>query len=354
MNIPSGKPLLPTVDKILPYWGRIDETRRYSNCGPLVGEYESRIGKYFDCQAIATSSCTSAITIALLTLGFAPGAKILVPSYTFVGTVAAILAAGYVPVFEDIGADYMINPNQITYGLKANPDVKAILVVTPFGDKVDMEAWGRLKLAYNIPVIIDQAGGFDTARPNKIPVCVSTHATKTFSTAEGGLILCSDPDFIMGARKRHNYGIMADNSIGYLGSNAKLSEYHAAIGLAELDGWKEKREKWIDAKTRYVSRIKDILPTNVNRYDVSSATTLIPFNLCNHSAPALEKLNASGIEARKIFIGGVHSLPPYKDYSHFPMIHTEQVADQLIALPFRIDMPNEEMDAVAEGLKGVV
>lgn len=350
MNIPSGKPILPQVEKLLPYLHRIDDARYYSNMGPLVREYEERLAKHFGCEVVATSNCTSALVAALLGLELPEGSGILVPSYTFVGTIEAILSAGFIPVFEDIEpSNYQINPNAITYSLKANPSIRAVLVVSPFGEAVDMEGWGRIADAYKVSVLVDAAGGFDTTRPGKIPVCISTHATKVFSTAEGGLILSTDAEFIKRARICQNFGIEPDRSINRRGYNSKMSEYHAAVGLAELDGWQDKRAQWVDAKTRYVDLINDILP--VHRYNIGTATSLIPFNLCNESAKTLEKLNEKGVAARQIWGKGCHVLPPFLQYPRFPMKETDRIADQVITIPFFIDMTNEEMDYVAEALR---
>ena len=108
---------------------------------------------------------------------------------------------------------------------------------------------------FPVPVIIDAAAGFDvfstTCRPQKVPVIISTHATKAFGTGEGGFVSCDNTDLLERVRRVTNFGLTPDRRIEYNGLNAKFSEYHAAVGLAELDGWPEKREKYLEQTKKY-------------------------------------------------------------------------------------------------------
>ncbi len=227
------KPLLPTVDKLLPYLSRIDASRHYSNFGPLNEEYQERLQGLFGAPCVTASSATSALTATLMALQLPPGSLVAVPSWTFVATPAAIVAAGHVPYFVDVG-DYS----------KAK-SANAIVAVAPLGAPLDLQQWKNSK----VPVVIDAAAGFDSfstlCKIGKWPVIISTHATKVFGTGEGGFVTCQDTKLLEKIKRIINFGFNDKRESEVFGINAKLSEYHAAVGLAGLDEWSGKRERYL-------------------------------------------------------------------------------------------------------------
>lgn len=226
------KPLLPSYDRLEKYIRRIDEARIYSNFGTLNAEYQERISELFDCPCISGSSATSLITATLMALNLPRGGFVAMPSYTFPATAAAVEAAGLVPYFQDVDAHGVMS--------SYSKNVCAVVVVAPFGAPFHVE--GKC----NVPVIIDAAAGFDAfstiRKPGNTPVIISTHVTKAFGTGEGGLLFTKDTELLEKVRRITNFGLSPDRWIEYTGLNAKFSEYHAAVGLAELDGWQEKRK----------------------------------------------------------------------------------------------------------------
>lgn len=231
------KPLLPDSNKILPYLRRIDESRHYCNFGPLNEEYQGRLEELFEAPVVTCSSATSGLTAALLALELPKGSLVACPSWTFIATPASIVAAGHVPYFVDC------DKNGIAYG-ELGP-ISALICVSPCGSPLNVDAWG----SFPFPVIIDAAGGFDTfstiCKPGRIPVVISTHATKVFGTGEGGFVTCHDKTMLEKIKCITNFGFNEDRKAIGPGFNAKLSEYHAAVGLAELDGWEDKRERYL-------------------------------------------------------------------------------------------------------------
>lgn len=240
------KPLLPTADRLLPYLGRIDENRYYSNVGPLCLEYESRLSELFGAPCITGSSATSLLTATLMAYDLPRGSLVAMPSWTFPATAAAVVSAGHIPRFHDVST------NGVLLVSERSPKPAAAILVSPFGKPI---GWNE---DYNIPLIIDGAAGFDAfstiCKPGKIPVVVSTHCTKAFGTGEGGFVTCHDDLLLEKIRRITNFGLpvgSGDRRIEYTGLNAKFSEYHAAVGLAELDGWPEKRLKLLEAVKPY-------------------------------------------------------------------------------------------------------
>ena len=156
-----------------------------------------------------------------------------------------------------------------------------------------MKKWDNL----GIPVIIDAAGGFDTfstiCKPRNAPVVVSTHATKTFSTGEGGFVVCRDNIMMEKIRRITNFGFTPERRADTIGFNGKLSEYHAAVGLAGLDEWKDCRE---------------MLLRKCAMYGVTYATSLITLK---------------GGEGRKN-VYGCHTHRAYKDFPRTALLMTEE------------------------------
>lgn len=241
------RPLLPNAEKLLPYLQRIDESRHYSNFGPLNAEYQSRISDMFGCPCITGSSATSLITATLMALQLPKGSLVAMPSYTFSATAAAVISAGLVPFFVDVCEKRSV--------MRSETDAAAMLYVAPFGAPLESPVLDMLAEKSGVPVIIDAAAGFDAfstvCKPGKCPVIISTHATKIFGTGEGGLLFWRDADMLERVRRITNFGLTPDRRIEYTGLNAKFSEYHAAVGLAELDAWPEKRRRILEKTKEY-------------------------------------------------------------------------------------------------------
>jgi len=239
-----SRPRLPSSEKILPYLKRIDESRHYTNFGALNVEYQERLAELFGAPCVTGSSATSLITATLMAYDLPKESLVAVPSWTFPATAAAVVSAGLTPYFMDVDENGVMCIKNQSKGM-----FSAIVMVAPFG---------RLLIGENnsfIPVIIDAAAGFDTfstyGNPSKTPVIISTHATKSFSTGEGGFITCSNNELLEKVRRITNFGFAPDRTIEHTGLNAKLSEYHAAIGLASLDEWPEKRNLLLEKTKEY-------------------------------------------------------------------------------------------------------
>lgn len=251
------KPQLPYAEKLLPYLRRLDESRVYSNFGELNAEYQDRLGELFGAPCVTGASATSLITATLMAYDLPKGSLVAMPSYTFPATAAAVVNAGMVPYFVDVESDGVIDVRG------ANSSCRAIIVVAPYGKYPG--GWDEFSKQHNIPVIIDAAAAFDvystTFKPKNCPVIISTHSTKCFATGEGGVVFSRNDELLERIRRISNFGLTPDRRIEYTGLNCKFSEYHAAVGLAELDGWNVKRE---------------LLISKAKKYGIDYAVTLVP------------------------------------------------------------------------------
>lgn len=343
--IPIMRPLLPTADKIMPYLERIDKRRFYSNWGDLNSEYERRLSQLFNCHVVTCSSATAGLTAALmaaLPFDYKTRAMVGMPSWTFCATASAIFSAGFRPLMCDVDSDDIISTSSAG-------GCQAFVVVAPLGKPAN--GWDVFAEHYKTPVVIDAASGFDSYKNVKIgnaPVVISTHCTKVFGTGEGGFVLSKDKDSIDKIRRITNQGMMADKSISELGINAKLSEYHAAVGLAELDGWEEKRGRWIEIQKWY----GDDKP-----YANSTHSVLLDAP----AAPIVEKLLLKGIQARVSWYGTCHKQDAFTKVwfdgmdgdgeIHMPMDRTDMLAERTIFLPKYIGMTKQDVGYVKRSLE---
>lgn len=330
--IPMGRPLLPLAEALLPYLKRIDRTRWYTNAGPLVKEYEEKIGKLFNCHAVAVSSGTSGLTAALMALGVT--GEVVLPGWTFVATANAVRAAG--------ASLYFIDVDETAWSVKPEPKR---LGVSVFGAPVEDGF-----------MAVDAAGAFDVyssgrCKVGAAPVVISTHATKVFATGEGGLVLSTDAKYIHHVKELINHGLTLDREAPRAGINGKMSEYHAAVGLASLDMWPATRWRWLEMRRKYIEAFGDLAHTTPLN-TLSWAGSVFCVRLVGMRIdPVIEYLKNAGITARRVWGRGCHRYEAYKDTLRNALPVTEMLADEVLFLPFSIDTTDEELYYIAGSVK---
>ncbi len=241
--IPLLVPDLPNTEELLPWLKCIDNNKWYSNFGPLVQKFESELTNLLDSNLTTVSSGTSALELSLLALDLPIGSKVLLPAFTFPATVTAVKYTGLQPVFTDIDPDtWLLTPNIARQILdKISYDV--VIPVTTFGHPQPADEWDQFSEDTNVTVLIDAASSLGNQPIGKrCIITFSLHATKAFGIGEGGLIVADSADFIQQVRTLSNFGF-ENGTIVKSGSNAKLSEYHAAVGLAQLRRWPKITQK---------------------------------------------------------------------------------------------------------------
>lgn len=360
------RPLLPTAERLLPYLQSIDRSRWYSNWGDLAKTLESRLSAHFgliEYGCVTTSNATDALTASLIAIaGRAAAARplCLMPSYTFVATASAALNAGYEPYFVDVDpATFALNPG----ALGAHPALSragAVVAVAPYGRVLDAAAWQRLSEASGVPVVIDAAAGFDsfftgTATVARgVPVVLSFHATKAFGVGEGGAILCSDAELSKNCRRALNFGFFFDREARTSGTNGKMSEYHAAVGLAELDEWPQKRLRFLRVARAYENAAErcDIADRIAVQTTWASAYALYLAPTAGDAARAAARLHAGGFGFRWWYGDGVHREPGYADFPSDSLPVTDDLAPRVIGLPCWVDIDDAVIEGVVSAIAG--
>ena len=354
-------PDLPSADELLPYLRRIDKARWYSNYGPLVCEFEQRLCERLNHQdptptagsiRITTlSSCHQALVIGLHLLRLPPKSTVLLPCVTFPSSALAILDAGAAPLFSDIDPDNWSLTPALARKIAARQKIGAVMPVAVYG--VPVEGWDAFSRDTGIPVIIDAAAALDVQPiPERGLVAYSMHATKPFSIGEGGILVTRDPDLIASARQMSNFGTQDRLAQGY-GTNAKLSEYHAAVALAQLDRWEQVKQRRRAVFDFYIKALAQHPTIGALQKDIDRAvTSCLMLKLASpEAARVVDVLNARNIPAHRCYWPPLPHHPHFADVqkaNNFP--HAEALNRQIIGLPFHSFMTKADVDAVVRAV----
>lgn len=354
--IPVARPRLPPLSALAPYIARIDAARWYSNFGPLCDEFEARLAAQYGLPpgGVRTiSNATVGLDLGLKAAGARPGTLCLVPSWTFAASVHAVVEAGMTPCFVDVDEEGVLTPGIARQALgAASGEVGAVMPVAVCGQPLDPEAWDQFADDCGVPVVIDAAPGFDSARPGRALTVVSLHATKALGVGEGGFVMSTDPALPAQVRQRGNFGFEGSRDAAMEATNGKLSEYACAVGLAGLDEWPARREAFRAAALRYRRNLADApgiaLPDGWGEA-WQSTTCVVRFSRPIGDLPAA--LRARGVDSRAWWGAGMHLQPAFAAYPRLSLPGTERLAQTTLGLPFYIDMTPEEIDLVCTVLR---
>ena len=359
------RPQLPQADEIAGYLRSLNARRFYTNRGPLVSLLEDRLAQAMERPrntVRTTSSGTSALEVAILAhAGLATPEKpvALIPSLTFAATGLAIERCGYRAHFVDVDPEtWAIDAD----ALARHPmigEAGLIVSVAPYGMLPDVAALERLQAATGVPVVLDAAAAFEqvVAAPapvsDALPMTLSFHATKTFSTGEGGAVIWGDSDGQDRVIQVANFGFFLSRECKVAGTNAKMSEYHAAIGLAMLDGFEARKRDYatvIDAY-RGAAEGRNLggrlhLPPRL-----SSAYVLYEADTPERFAAAEAYLMDTRIETRRWYEAGQHAQPHFARCAADPLPVTESLGARLLGLPMAHDLAPDDVAEIVTRLE---
>ncbi|MGP1396855.1 MAG: DegT/DnrJ/EryC1/StrS family aminotransferase [Inquilinaceae bacterium] len=365
--IPVMRPKLPGLAALAPYIGQIDDNQTYSNFGPLTRSFEAAMAARFAIEpnhVVTLGNGSLGLTLALRALDLAPASLCMVPAYTFPGTPGAVIAAGLTPWFVDVDpASWALEPGAAADLLRLAPGpVAAVVPVSVFGRPVDVAGWDVFTEKTGVACVIDGAAAYDGARIGRTPTMISLHATKIFGVGEGGLVLSTDTDLVHRVRQLSSFGFPLDGCSGdaarrpvCAGTNAKISEYTAAVGLAGLDGWADLRHRFGRVHEFYRQHLADLpwIEPQPGRDDGWLSAT---FNVrvSGQPAPTLASALAEhGVETRRWWGEGCHRSPAFADCPRVPLPVTEALADSVIGLPFFAHMTLDQVERVVRALATV-
>lgn len=362
--VPVLQPRLPETHALLPYLLRIDASRIYTNWGPLVSELERRLCGHLELPSggfVSASSGTAAlVATTLATAGRATGQRplALVPAFTFVATAVAVEQCGYDVRLADVDAEtWVLDPDRLAEEVTLE-QVGLVMPVAPFGRPIPQAQWLEFRTRTGIPIVIDGAASFEgvSAQPadylGDIPVAMSFHATKSFSTGEGGGVACRDVELVQRVAQALNFGFYDVRDSTMPSTNGKLSEYHAAVGLAELDGWRLKQSALHEVAGVYRRVLADVgLSDRLTAAPcVCSSYVLFRCDSSDEARRVCDSLRRDRLDHRIWYGNGLHHQTYFSRCERNSLDVTEDVAPRIIGLPVAVDLPERSIERVAAAL----
>ena len=361
------KPVYVTMPSLAPL-GEVDEYLRQvwasgimTHNGPLVQRFEKEFSKWSGIEkTVAVCNGTLAIQLAIRALDLPKGGEIITTPFTFIATVSAILYEGYKPVFVDIDPRTLnIDPEKIAAAITEK--TVAILPVHVFGNPCDVVAIDAIAAKHGLKVIYDAAhavgvkvNGQSIFKYGDVSA-TSFHATKLLNTSEGGGVFAQDAAIDERLRELRFFGYNVAKDVDCVGTNAKMTEVNAAIGLANLH--------YLDAiisdrRIKY-QVYKEILSSchELGFQQTRESCNCSYFPVIFGSEELLLKvdamLKANNVFARRYFWPSVNT---YKavcpDSAVCPI--SEDIASRILCLPLYYTLPLETIKVIAENVKGSI
>lgn len=362
--LPVNRPKLPEFERLLSFGSEIDKSRFYTNFGQMHDSLRDKLAEIFSLESSSVGLAASGNTALTALLQAAAGrARVfkplcVCPAFTFVATGAAAVECGYTPYLADINPDtWALDPAEVER-LPLFREVGAVIVTAPMGRMIDLGAWQAFSKRTRVPVVVDAAACFDTLdsaelRAVRLPVMISLHATKTFSTAEGGLMLCSDPALIDRAIAAINFGFEDDRISMRHGVNGKMSEYHAIIGLCEMETWADKRDRFRQVGASYLAIAHSL---GLGSQVIADGTHAVPYahylaDTANDAARITSALDIARIGWRRWYGKGLQSHPAFHECPKVALPETESLTERLISLPMSVDMTSQDVQRILETIR---
>ena len=348
MRIPLLKPNPPKVKDWEKYIQLSYDTSIFSNGGPCSNLLEERLKNYLSLKEkpILMCNATVALTVVLESFGL-KDCEILIPSFTFAATAHSVLNACCLPVLVDIDDDLCLCLEDAEKKMTCH--TKAIVVVQPLGYVCNYKKYEEFAKKNDLILIFDSAAALGANYSDGTKIgnggdceIFSLHITKTFGIGEGALVTGKDIAFLEICRKKINFGF--ENNISKMsGTNAKCSEFHAAIGLAVLEVIDEKIKNKQRIADYYHSKLKETVKT-LNR---NTAHQVFPIILKdkNQRDTLIKNLNKNNIQT-KIYYIPIHRQDYFKFLDKSELVKTDYYSDRILCIPFFEQITKKEQDTV--------
>lgn len=361
-----GRPNQGSRDAFLAMAGAVYDSHWLTNNGPRVQELERRLADFLGVKhCVAMCNGTIALEIAIRAVGMT--GEVIIPSYTFIATAHALDWQGITPVFADIDpATHTLDPAAVRRMI--TPRTTGIIGVHLWGRAAPVEALQAIADEHGLQLLFDAAHAFgSTHRGRKTGgfgrcEVLSFHATKAFNTFEGGAITTNDDELAQTVRLMRNFGFAGlDNAI-HPGTNGKMVEICAAMGLVNLDAFDSVVADNRRHYAAYRAAFADLPGISILEYDPAEQNShhYIIAEVGDGCPVARDDivaaLHAENIRARKYFWPGCHRMKPYRDlYPHAGLLlpETERVAGRVIVLPNGINLPAETPETVAQVIRAL-
>lgn len=333
--------------------------------GPVTARFEEAVKSYVGCaHAVAVTSCTVGLELALRALGVGPGDEVIVPDFTYPATADAVLIVGATPVIVDVDPRSMlIDLAAVEAAITAR--TRVVMPVSAFGNPLDHDALDALKRAHGFKVVEDAAPALCAElRGKRVGALAdltvfSFHPRKFITTGEGGMVTTDDDGLAAWMRSYKRFGIDPTASgplpsFGSVGTNYKLSDVLAAIGVAQLAHVDELLRRRTELAERYAELLRDdpriTLPTTTpgGRHSYQSFVVLI-----DGRDEVWRRMRADGIEVQ-VGTFALHREPAFSgDRCRFvgDLAGSRSAFERSLCLPLYHDMTSKEQERVVAALR---
>ncbi len=349
------KTYLPNKEKYKKYIDEIYENCWVTNNGTLVQRLEKRLAEYLGVKNIVlVSNGTVALEIAYRTLGL-KGFVITTP-FSFVATTSSLVTNQLLPIFADIEKNtFNINPRKIEKLITLN--TSAILSVHVFGNACKVEEINKIASKYNLKVIYDAAHAFDVKYKEQSILnygdisTLSFHATKLFHTIEGGALIINDDELVQKARYLINFGIKNQEEIPHLGTNAKMNEFEAAMGLCVLDDMEKIKNKRKFLIENYKKELKGLVQFQEQNDNATENYSYFPvvFKSEKELLKIQKALNSEQIFPRRYFHPSLDTLEYIEPKQECKI--SRDISKRILCLPVFVELSLKEQEKIINIIK---
>lgn len=340
------KTYLPDKEKYKKYIDKIYSNGWVTNNGPMVKELEERLAKYLGVKNIVlVANGTVALEIAYRTLNIKNFA--ITTPFSFVATTSSLVTNNILPIFADI------NPTTLNMETKnieklITPNTSAIVPVHVFGNACEVEEIGKIAKKHNLKVVYDAAHAFNVKYKGKSVLnygdisTLSFHATKLFHSIEGGALIINDDKLVEKARYLINFGIENSESIPHLGTNAKMNEFEAAMGLCMLDEIESVNNKRKVIYDRYNNSLNGLVKFQEQNKESSLNYSYFPIILESEEELLLvqKHLNEKNIFPRRYFYPSLDTLTYIEPKQKCEV--SRDISKKIMCLPLYPELKEEE------------
>jgi dTDP-4-amino-4,6-dideoxygalactose transaminase len=364
----TGRPLLvgrPNVGDLDAFRRRMEEMlerRWFSNDGPFVKEFEQALADRVGVRHCVTA-CNATVAMEIVARALEVQGEVIVPAYTFVATAHAFRWQEITPVFADMDpATHNIDPSAIERLI--TPRTSAIVATHVWGRPCDTDAIEAIARRHDLRVVYDAAHAFGSSRRGRMIgqhgdcEVFSFHATKFLNSFEGGAVATNDDQLAERIRLMRNFGFSGFDNVVHLGTNGKMTEVCAAMGLTSLDAM----EEIIDVNRRnheaYRRGLEGARGIRLLDYDASERNNhqyvvieVDPTECGVDRDGLVDMLHENGVVARRYFWPGVHRMKPYRDEqpnARLLLPNTERIARRVVVLPTGQQVQASDIEHVCE------
>ncbi len=349
--IPVTKPFLPPQQVYQTYLDGIWKRQWLTNMGPLSSDLELRLKDTLKVNHLLfVTNGTVALQMAIKALDLK--GEIITTPFSFVATTSAIVWEHCTPVFVDID-EHSLNIDADKIEEAITPNTTAILATHVYGNPCDVEKIEAIAKKHQLKVIYDAAHAFGVEVNGKsifeygdISTC-SLHATKLYHSVEGGLVVSKDAALLKKLAYMRNFGFDGPESFADLGINGKNSEYHAAMGLANLKYLDVIHQKRKELTARYDEKLKNLKARRPIWHSASEnnfAYYPLVFESKELMLQCIELLKLNEIFTRRYFYPSLATSLPYVKPQDLPL--TDDISKKVLCLPLYYDLTLEEVDLI--------